>query len=63
MPNPGLALYTSGYNGRTYPNPNENYHAPYTNVAYIDPIPLPGSSLGFLPNNTYQNAPHFRTYD
>jgi hypothetical protein len=34
----------------------------YTTVAYIDPIPLPGSSLGFLPNHAYQNAPWFNAY-
>jgi hypothetical protein len=63
MPNPGSAPYTSRYNGRAYPNPNSNYQAPYTTVAYIDPIPLSGSSLGFLPNHAYQNTPHFNAYD
>jgi hypothetical protein len=62
MPNPGLAPYTSGYNGRAYPKPNNNYQAPYTTVAYTNPIPLPGSSLGFLPNHAYQNAPRFNAY-
>jgi hypothetical protein len=62
MPNPASAPYTSGYNGRAYPNPNGNYQAPYTTVAYTDPIPLPGSSLGFLPNHAYQNVPHFNNY-
>jgi hypothetical protein len=62
IPNSGSAPYTSGYNGQAYPNPNGNYQAPYTIVAYSDPIPLPGSSLGFLPNHTYQNTPHFNTY-
>jgi hypothetical protein len=62
MPNPGSDPYTFGYNDRVYPNPNGNYQALYTTVAYTDPIPLPGSSLGFLPNNAYQNAPRFNTY-
>jgi hypothetical protein len=62
MPNPGSTPYTSGYNDRAYLNPNSNYHAPYTTIAYTDPIPLPGSSLGFLPNHTYQNAPCFNAY-
>jgi hypothetical protein len=51
MSNPSSALYTLGYNGRAYTNPKGNYPAPYT-----DPIPLPGSSAGFLPNSTYHNA-------
>jgi hypothetical protein len=63
MPNPSSALYTSGYNGWSYPNPNDNYQASYTTVAYTDPIPLSGSLLGFLPNHTYQNVPCFNTYD
>jgi hypothetical protein len=62
MSNPGSATYTSGYNGRTYPNPNSNYQVSYTTVAYTDPIPLSSSSLGFLPNHAYQNAPHFNAY-
>jgi hypothetical protein len=41
MPNPGPAPYTSMYNGRTYSNPNGNYHAPYTTIAYIDPVEQP----------------------
>jgi hypothetical protein len=63
MSNLGSAPYTSGYNGRAYPNPNGNYPAPYTTVAYTDPLPLSDSSLGFLPNHPYQNMPHFNTYD
>jgi hypothetical protein len=63
IPNPGSAPYTSGYNGRTCPNPNGNYQVPYTTVAYTDPIPLLYSSLGFLPNHAYQNMPCFNTYD
>jgi hypothetical protein len=62
MPDPGLAPYTSGYNGQAYPNPNGNYQAPYTTIAYSDPISLPGSSLGFLPNYAYQNVPYFNVY-
>jgi hypothetical protein len=44
-------VYTSG-----------NYQAPYTTVAYTDPITLPGSSLGFLPNHAYQNVSWFNAY-
>jgi hypothetical protein len=61
-PNSSSAPYTSGYNGWTYPNPNDNYHASYTTIAYTDPIPLPSSLLGFLLNHTYQNTPSFNTY-
>jgi hypothetical protein len=45
--NPSSTPYTSGFNGREYLNPSNNFQAPYTTVAYTDPIPLPGSSLGF----------------
>jgi hypothetical protein len=62
MPNSGSALYTSRYNGRIYPNPNGNYQAPYTTVVFTDSIPLPDSSIDFLPNHTYQNAPRFNAY-
>jgi hypothetical protein len=62
MSNPSSATYTSWYIGRAYPNPNGNYQALYTTVAYTDPIPLLGSSFGFLPNHTYQNAPRFNAY-
>jgi hypothetical protein len=62
MPNPSSAPYTSGYNGRAYLNSNDNYKAPYTTVAYTNPIPLPGSLLGFLLNHAYQNTPSFNTY-
>jgi hypothetical protein len=34
----------------------------YTTVTYTNPIPLPDSSLGFLPNHTYQQEPQFNTY-
>jgi hypothetical protein len=53
--NPGSASYSSGYNSQAYPNPNDTYQAPYTTASYTDPIPLPGSLLGFLPNYAYQN--------
>jgi hypothetical protein len=62
MPSPGSAPYIFEYNGQTYPNTNDNYQAMYTTVAYTDPIPLPSSSLGFLPNHAYQNAPRFNIY-
>jgi hypothetical protein len=62
MPNPGSASYTSEYNSWTYRNPNGNYQAPYTTIVYTDPIPLPSSSLGFLPNHAYQNVPRFNAY-
>jgi hypothetical protein len=54
--------YTSRYNGRVYPNPNSSYQAPYTTVAYTNPIRLLNSLLGFLPNHAYQNTPHFNAY-
>jgi hypothetical protein len=62
MSNPGSTPYTSGCNKPAYPNPNGNYQASYTTIAYNDPIPLPSSSLGFLPNHAYQNTPHSNTY-
>jgi hypothetical protein len=62
MPNPGSAAYTPRYNGQTYTNRNSNYQALYVIVAYTNPIPLSGSSLGFLPNHAYQKDPHFNTY-
>jgi hypothetical protein len=62
-PNPGLAPYTSGYNGRVYPNPSCNFQDLYTTIAYTDPIPLPGCSLAFLPNQAYQTPPHLNAYD
>jgi hypothetical protein len=61
MPNPGLVPYTPGYNGWAYTNPNDNYQAPYTTVAYTDPIPLAGSSVGFLLNSAYHNAMRYNT--
>jgi hypothetical protein len=61
-PNFSMLNYTSaphipGGNDRAYVQARHNFHAPYTTVAYTDPIPLPSSTLGFLPNHTYQNAP------
>jgi hypothetical protein len=50
MPNPCLAPYTLRYNGQIYTNPNGNYQAPYSTVAYTDLIPLPGNLVGFLPS-------------
>jgi hypothetical protein len=62
IPNPSLTPYTSRFNGRVYPNPNDNFQALYTTIAYTDAIPLPGSSLGFLCNYAYQTPPHFNAY-
>jgi hypothetical protein len=62
IPNPSSTPYTSRFNGRAYPNPSSNFQAPYTTVDYIDPIPLPGSSLGFLPNRAYQTLPRFNAF-
>jgi hypothetical protein len=59
MPNITSAPYTPGSSGRTYTHASGKYQAPYSTVAYTDPIPLPGSSLHFVPNHTYQNAPRF----
>jgi hypothetical protein len=62
MPNITSAPYTPGGNGRAYAHASGNYHAPYTTIAYTNPIPLPDSSLGFLPNHAYQNLMHFNAY-
>jgi hypothetical protein len=35
---------------------------PYTTIAYAHPIPLPGGSLGFLPNHASQILPRFTAY-
>jgi hypothetical protein len=61
MSNPNSAPYTPRYNGRAYANPNGNYQAPYTIVTYTDPIPLLGSSTGFLLNSAYHNAMRHNT--
>jgi hypothetical protein len=62
LPNFTPASYTPRGNGRTYPHSSSSYQDTYSTKAYTDPIPLPGSSLGFLPNHVYQNAPRFNTY-
>jgi hypothetical protein len=63
IPNSSSTPYTFGFNGRAYTNPSSNFQASYTTVAYTDPIPLPGSSLDFLPNHAYQTPPCFNAYD
>jgi hypothetical protein len=63
MPNFTSAPYTPRGNVRTYTHASGNYQAPYSTVAYTDLIPLLSSSLGFLPNHAYQNAPWFNAYD
>jgi hypothetical protein len=62
MPNFTSTPYTPEGNGRAYAHASSNYQAPYSTIAYTDSIPLLGSSLGFLPNHAYQNAPYFNTY-
>jgi hypothetical protein len=62
IPNPSSTPYASRFNGRAYPNPSSNFQASYTTVAYTEHIPLPGSSLGFLPNHVYQTPPRFNAY-
>jgi hypothetical protein len=62
MPNFTSTPYTPRGNGQAYAHTSNNHQAPYTTVAYTNPIPLPGSSLGFLPNHAYQNAPQFNAY-
>jgi hypothetical protein len=63
MSNLGSTPYTLGGNRRTYTNNNCNYQFPYSTIAYTDPIPLPGSSVRFLPNHAYYNATRYNTYD
>jgi hypothetical protein len=63
MPNFTSAPYTPGGTGQAYTHTSSTYQALYTTVAYTDPILLPGSSLVFLPNRAYQNAPQFNAYD
>jgi hypothetical protein len=63
MPNPSSTPYTFEFNGRAYYNPSGNFQAPYTTIAYTDPISLLGSSLAFLPNHAYQTPPRFNAYD
>jgi hypothetical protein len=62
VPNFTSAPYSPGGNGQAYAYASGNYHTPYTTVAYTDPIPLPGSSLGFLPNHAYQNPLRFNAH-
>jgi hypothetical protein len=62
MPNFTSTPNTPGGNGQAYVHASGNYQAPYCTTAYTDPIPLPDSSLGFLPNHAYQNAPRFNAY-
>jgi hypothetical protein len=38
VPNPSSAPHTSWFSGRAYPNPSSNFQAPYTTIAYTDPI-------------------------
>jgi hypothetical protein len=47
MPNFSSAPYTPGGNDPAYAHASSSYQAPYTTIAYTDPIPLPGSLLGF----------------
>jgi hypothetical protein len=63
MPNFSSTPYTPGGNGRTYANASSNYQATYSTIVYTDPIPLPGSSLGFLSNHAYHNTTRFNAYD
>jgi hypothetical protein len=63
LSNPSSTPYTSRFNGRVYPNSSSNFQDPYTTVTYTDPIPLPDSSLGLLPNHAYQTPPRFNAYD
>jgi hypothetical protein len=62
MPNFSSAPYTSGGNGQTYVNPNSNYQASYSTVTYTNPIPLPDSLVGFLPNHVCHNAMRLNAY-
>jgi hypothetical protein len=62
MPNFTSVPYTPWGNGRMYAHARGNYHVSYSTVAYTNPIPLPSSSLGFLPNHAYQNASRFNAY-
>jgi hypothetical protein len=62
MPNPGLAPYTPGCNGRTYTNTNSNYQVLYTTVVYTDPIPLPDSSARPWPNYANNNTMWYTAY-
>jgi hypothetical protein len=63
MPNFTSSPYTPRGNGQMYTHASGNYQALYSTVAYTDPIPLPDSSLDFLPNHAYHNAPQVNAYD
>jgi hypothetical protein len=63
MLNLGSDSYTPGCNSRTWANANGNYQAPYSTIAYTDPISLPGSSVGFLLNYAYNNVTWYNAYD
>jgi hypothetical protein len=62
MPNLTSAPYTPEGNGQTYAYASGNYQDTYSIIAHIDYIPLPGSSLDFLPSHAYQNVPRFNGY-
>jgi hypothetical protein len=62
MPNPSLTPHTSRFNGHAYPKTSSNFQSSYTTISYTDPIPLPSSLLGFLPNHAYQTPPRFNAY-
>jgi hypothetical protein len=62
MPNFTSISYTLGGNGQAYAHASSNYQVSYTTVAYTNCIPLPDSSLGFLPNHAYQNVSRFNAY-
>jgi hypothetical protein len=59
MPNFSLAPYTPEGNGQAYANANDNYQAPYSTVAYTDPISLPDNSAGFLSNHAYHKVTRY----
>jgi hypothetical protein len=62
MTNPTLAPYTPEGNDQTYSNTNGNYQASYSTIAYIDPIPLSDSLVGFLSNQAYYNVTQYNAY-
>jgi hypothetical protein len=62
LPNFTLAPYTPGGNDRAHMHASSSYQDLYITVAYTDPIPLPGSSLGFLPNHAYHIPPRLNAY-
>jgi hypothetical protein len=62
MPNFTSIPYTPRGNGRAYTHTSGSFQATYTTVDYTDPIPIPDSSLGYLPNHAYQNVSWFNAY-